>query len=145
MDVDPLADCGRDATVHWDGGHVGAALGGVSFDDNDTAADNSRRMTYGYVEAVQAFTEPLFGAVRYSRIDAPGGYPLVGWGDSGRYFFSPFAPLTEELNRLSVGLGYRFGPPLVLKFEYTFEWGRQSNGVERDRENFFGTELGLKF
>lgn len=132
-----------DATASWSGGHVSAALGGVDFDDNDTADDNSRHMIYGSLEGVQNVTDDLFGAVRYSRIDAPGGYPLVGWGDFGRYFFG--APLTTELSRLSVGLGYRIGPPMVLKFEYSFEWGKQTDGSKRDSENFLGTELGMKF
>ncbi len=39
----------------------------------------------------------------------------------GEYFFRP--SLTDELHRLSVGFGYRFGPPLVLKLEYSWEWG----------------------
>lgn len=132
-----------DATARWRGGHIAAALGGVRFDDNDTAADNARDLAYGYVETVQDLTATLYAAARYSRIDAPGGYPLVGWGDFGRYFFSP--TLAEELDRLGLGLGWRIGPPLVLKFEYTFEWGRQTDGGSRDREIFVGTELGLKF
>ncbi len=132
-----------DATAHWRGGHLSAALGAVQFDDNDTAADNSRDLTYGYVEVVQDLTPDLYAATRYSRIDAPGGYPLVGWGDYKNYFNTP-ANLAERLERLGLGLGWRIGPPLVLKFEYTFEWGQQTDGSRRDGENFIGTELGLK-
>jgi hypothetical protein len=132
-----------DATARWSNGHVSAALGTVSFDDNDTTADNSRRLTYGHVEVVQSLTDDLYGAARYSRIDAPGGYPLVGWGDYGNYFY--VAPLTEELSRLSLGIGYRIGPPIVLKFEYAFEWGRLINGDSRNHENFLGSELGITF
>lgn len=131
-----------DATAHWRSGHVSAALGAVRFDDNDTAADNSRDLTYGYLEAVQNLTPELYAATRYSIIDAPGGYPLVGWGEFKRYF-TP-ANLAERLERLGLGLGWRIGPPLVLKFEYTFEWGQQTDGSRRDGENFIGTELGLK-
>ncbi|NDC75172.1 hypothetical protein EBZ70_07790 [bacterium] len=131
-----------DATAHWRTGHISAALGAVHFDDNDTAADNSRDLTYGYVEAVQDLTPKFYAATRYSRIDAPGGYPLVGWGDYKR-FFSP-SNLSEQLERLGLGIGWRLGPPLVLKFEYTFEWGTQSDGTRRDGEDFIGTELGLK-
>jgi hypothetical protein len=133
-----------DATARWRSGHVSAALGAVRFDDNDTAADNSRDLAYGYVEVVQNLTPDLYAATRYSRIDAPGGYPLVGWGDYKNYFNTP-SNLTEQLERLGLGLGWRIGPPLVLKFEYTFEWGRQTDGTPRDGENFIGTELGLKF
>ena len=73
----------------------------------------------------------------------PNGYPLIGFGTFGRHFYSGL--LTERLDRLSLGLGYRFGPPLVLKFEYAIEDGRANTGVKRDRENFLSTEVGLKF
>jgi hypothetical protein len=53
--------------------------------------------------------------------------------------------MTDELRRTSVGLGYRFGPSLVLKTEYAWERGRTVTGVTRDKEDFFGTELGVKF
>jgi hypothetical protein len=132
-----------DAVARWKAGHVAAALGQVRFDDSDPLVDDSRRLRYGYVEAVQSVTEQLYGAARYSAIDAPGGYPLAGLGNMGQYFFRPV--LTEELHRLSVGFGYRFGPPLVLKLEYSWEWGHQVNGESRDHEDFFGTEIGLKF
>jgi hypothetical protein len=66
-----------DASAHWRGGHLSAALGAVQFDDNDTAADNSRDLTYGYVEVVQDLTPDLYAATRYSRIDAPGATALV--------------------------------------------------------------------
>lgn len=133
-----------DATARWKDGQLRAALGSVRFDDNDTATDNSRRLRYGYVEVMQKIAGRLRGAARYSEIQAGGGgYPLAGWGNLGRYFFSP--ALTERLRRLSLGFGYQFGPPLVLKLEYTAEWGRQTNGARRDQEDFLGTEVGLKF
>lgn len=132
-----------DATVRWKGGHATAALGGVHFDDSDTAADNSRRLGYGYVEGVQDLTPDLYFAVRYSEIDAPRGYPLAGWGAMGRYFFAP--NLSTDLDRLSLGFGYRLGPPLVLKFEYARERGRLLNGNPRDREDFLGAAAALKF
>jgi len=132
-----------EATARWRSGHATAAFGRVQFDDSDTTADNARRMSFGYLEAVQEIAGGLYGAARFSGIDAPKGYPLAGWGNLGRYFFSP--SLTEELRRLSVGFGYRLGPPLVLKLEYSREWGHQTNGAPRDQEDFFGTEVGLKF
>lgn len=133
-----------DATVRWKGGHLSAALGDVRFDDDDPRASNARHLRYGYVEAAQALVEDLYGAARYSEIRAPGGYPLAGWAPLGAYFFRP-GVLTEELRRLSVGLGYRFGPPLVLKVEYAWESGRMTTGARRDHEDFFGTQLGMKF
>jgi hypothetical protein len=133
-----------DARARWKSGHVSAALGQVRYDDSDTRTDNARRLNYGYLEGVQTIGGPLFAAARYSEIRVAGGYPLVGWGTMGAFFFRPGA-LTEELRRMSVGLGYRFGPPLVLKAEYTWESGRMTTGVRRDHEDFLGTQLGVKF
>ena len=132
-----------DATARWKGGHATAALGRLQFDDSDLTANNARRMRYGYLEAAQDLAGGLYGAARYSEIRAPNGYPLAGWANPGEYFFAP--SLTEVLKRLSLGVGYRFGPPLVLKLEYSWEWGRQTNGAKRDQEYFFGTEVGLRF
>lgn len=132
-----------DGTARWKGGHLTAAAGWVRFDDSDALVENARRIRYGYLELVQGIGDRLFGAARHSQIRAPGGYPLAGWGTMGRFFFAP-AP-AEELRRTSVGLGYRFGEPLVLKFEYTWESGRMLTGARRDRENFFGSEIAVKF
>lgn len=133
-----------DATARWRGGQLSAAIGQVRYDDSDSSADNARRMHYGFVEAAQEISGPLYAAARYSAIRAPGGYPLAGWGPLGKYFFRP-GVLTSGLTRASLGLGYRFGPPLVLKMEYTWEAGRMTTGAPRDHGNFFGTELGVKF
>ncbi|MDB6168521.1 MAG: hypothetical protein JWM88_1385 [Verrucomicrobia bacterium] len=132
-----------DAVVSWKGGQFRAALGEVRFGDNDPLLDNSRRLKYGFVEGTQSITEQLYAAARYSEIRAPGGYPLAGWGNAGTYFYRP--SFTEELRRASLGFGYRFGPPLVLKLEYTWESGRMLNGAPRNHEDFFGAQLGMKF
>lgn len=133
-----------DVRARWKGGHAAAALGVVRFDDSDTRADNSRRLRYGYLEVAQDLVDNLYGAARFSEIDVPCGYPIAGWGPMGAYFFRP-SVLTEELRRLSVGLGYRFGAPLVLKIEYAWERGRLTTGVRREHGDFFGTELAVKF
>lgn len=132
-----------DAVAKWKRGQLSAALGEAHFADNDPLADNSRRIRYGYVEGVQSITDELYGAARYSEIRAPGGYPLAGWGNAGNYFYRP--SLTEELRRMSVGFGYRFGPPLVLKLEYTWEDGHLITGAPRDHEDFFGAQVGMRF
>ena len=132
-----------DATLRWKNGQINTALGQVRFDDSDTLSDNSRRLDYGYLEMTQAIAAGLYGAVRYSEIRAPHGYPLAGWGKMGTFFFRPV--LTTELQRTSLGLGYRIAPPLVLKFEYTWESGRMITGAGRDHENFFGSQIAVKF
>jgi hypothetical protein len=42
-------------------------------------------------------------------------------------------------------LGYQFGPPLVLKVEYSPEWGRSLSGQDRNNEDLLATEVGVKF
>lgn len=132
-----------DSTVRWKTGRLGLSIGQAHYNDSDPLADNSRTLKFGHVEGVQTITGALFGAVRHSEITVDRGYPLAGWAPMGAFFFRPV--LTEELRRTSVGLGYRFGDPLVLKVEYTWENGRTTTGLRRDKENFFGTELGMKF
>jgi hypothetical protein len=132
-----------DAVVRWPGGHVSAALGEANYADSDPLVDNSRRLHYGYLEATQNLTDELYGAARYSAINAPDGYPIAGNGEIGDYFFGP--ERTLALRRFTLGFGYRFGPPLVLKLEYSWEWGRMTNGESRNHEDFLGAEVGLKF
>jgi len=127
----------------WKKGHTIATIGSVRFDDDDRNFDNRRRLSYFTLEGVQSLTDDLYAAVRFSRIDAPKGYPLVGWGDFGNYFFR--SPLTEYLHRTSIGLGYRLGEPLVVKVEYTFEDGRLITGARRNNEDLLSTEVAMKF
>ena len=132
-----------DAVARWRTGHLGAAVGRVKFDDDDTSRSNARTMKYYFVEAVQELGDKLYAAARYSEMRVPMGYPLSGWGSYGRYFSSGL--LTDRLERLSLGLGYRLGPPLVLKFEYGLENRRVASDAKRDHEDFISTEVGLKF
>jgi hypothetical protein len=134
-----------DVAWKWGSGQLKAAAGWVHFDDDSTSGDFSRRMRYHSVEARQDLGPKLFGAARYSAIDAPGGYPLAGNGNAGKYFYNPFAPLTKDLQRLSLGLGYRFAEPLVWKIEYTWETGHLVSGVKRNDEDMLSSILGLKF
>lgn len=134
-----------DAVWKWKDGHVGANLGEARFDDDDPLADNFRRMHFGSLELVQQITGGLFGAVRYSEIRAPRGYPIMGQANGGKYFYNPYAPLTTDLERLSLGLGYQFGPPFVWKVEYSWENGRLVGGLSRNNEDLLSTEIGIRF
>ena len=137
-----------DASAHWSGGDVKVAGGIVRFGDNSATAADKRSMSYYYLEAMQHITDKLYGAVRFSEVDAPKGYTLVGQANSSAAqaeYTSPNA-LATNLSRLSVGLGYQFSPPVVLKVDFSPEWGRTLLGDDkRDQENLFSTELGLKF
>ena len=131
-----------DANWQWKTGHLKSTAGFVKFSDANTAGDDSRRMNYFSLEAVQQIDERFYGAARYSEVRAPGGYPLVGHGNFGQYYFGP---RTENLHRMTLGLGYRFADPLVWKLDYSWEDGRLSNGKRRQQEDMLATEIGLKF
>jgi hypothetical protein len=132
-----------DGIARWLGGDVKAAAGAVRFDDNNSRANDSRHLTYYSVEARQQLWDPLYVAARFSHISAPDGYPLAGQGAIGPLFFgNQFA---TQLTRFSFDLGYQFGPPLVLKVEYSPEWGRDLTGRDRDNEDLLATEIGVKF
>lgn len=133
-----------DARAHWDGGHLAAAGGTAHYDDNDTAADNRRTLRHFYIELAQQLAGGFYGAARYSELTVAKGFPLQGLGSASQFFYSGL-PLAERLSRLSLGLGYRFGDPLLLKVEYARENGRMINGQRRDKENLFATEIGVKF
>jgi hypothetical protein len=94
------------------------------------------------LEAVHDIFEKLYGGVRFSQILANKGMPIVGNGDFGQFFFGP---LTKDIWRLSLGLGYKFSRNLVLKTEYSFEQGRLVNGEQRDNENQFAAEVAFRF
>ena len=133
-----------DARAHWEGGHLAAAGGAARYDDDDTAADNHRKLKHFYVEAVQRIAGGFYAAARYSEISVAQGYLLQGLGSGGTFFYNGL-PLTENLKRLSLGVGYRFGEPLLLKVEFAQEDGRMLNGQARDQEDVFATEIAVKF
>jgi FtsZ-binding cell division protein ZapB len=128
-----------DAQAKWKGGYLRLAGGYADYDDNDPAANDHRDIYYYYAEALQHLAPKFYGAVRWSQILVPGGYPVLG--DS-----TAFPGLsTSDLWRLSLGLGYRFNEHLLLKIEYAFEQGRIATGGFRDHENLFGAEAAFKF
>ena len=131
-----------DVSIRWRTGHLGAFGGYAHYGDNDPMTDNSRDVFYYSVEGVQQLSSNFYLAARFSDILAGGGFPIVGNGDFGDYFFDA---LSVRLWRLSLGAGYRVSDHLVLKTEYTFEQGRELSGKSRDHEDFFGTEAAFQF
>jgi len=128
-----------DGQTKWKGGYLRLAGGYADYDDNNLSADDHRDIYYYYAEALQHLAPKFYGAVRWSQIRAPGGYPILG--DSAAF---PFLS-TSDLWRLSLGLGYHFNEHLLLKIEYAFEQGRLSTGGFRDHENLFGAEAAFRF
>jgi hypothetical protein len=80
--------------------------------------------------------------VRFSQILADKGYPIAGHGKKEEYLYP--LTLTDELWRLSLGLGYRWSPNLVTKAEYSFERGTEVGGAKREHEDLFAIEAAFK-
>lgn len=134
-----------DVSWRWPTGTVKGSAGWISFDDNSTTTDNSRRIDYYSLEASQQIFGDFSGAIRVSEIHVPNGFPLGGQGNTGTYFFSPGAPLTTDLRRLSIGLFYKFSRPLILKAEYSWETRHQSIGPAKNDADLLSTQLVLSF
>ena len=134
-----------DAIARWKSGHFQATGGEAWFDDDSSASDDSRHLTFYSFELTQQLTRKLYGAARYGRIRADKGYPIIGLGNAGQYFYSPFAPRTTGLSRFSAGLGYQFDLSLIWKLEYSWESGHLVGGAPRGDTDILATELGLKF
>jgi hypothetical protein len=128
--------------------HLYLAGGAMRFHDDDRTTDNSRRVFFYLVEGAHDFfskgAHKLYAAARFSVISAPKGFPIVGHGAFSEYF-SNSASLTNSLWRLTMGTGWRLGPYLLFKTEYTFERGRNTNGDRRNHEDFFGMEAAARF
>ncbi len=131
-----------DAQWRWSRGHVKAFGGYLHYDDNDPSANNSRDVYYYSLEAVQDVTRKFYAAARFGQIFAPGGFPIVGEGDMNTFLFGP---LSDQMWRLSLGVGYRFSPHFIVKSEYTIERGTSVNAPNRDHEDFFATEAVFGF
>jgi len=131
-----------DITASWSSGHVSAFGGYAYYSDNNPGADDDRNLFYYSVEGVQNLPKKFYAAARFSEILAGGGFPIVGFGDYGEYFYQD---LTTQLWRLSLGLGYRFSDALMVKTEYSLEQGLETDGEVRNHEDFFGTEAAFKF
>ncbi len=131
-----------DVQVKLRRGYLRAFGGYVAYDDNDAFGNNSRGVYYYTVQGVQDIWQKLYGGVSFSQILAPNGFPLVGYGNMGEYMFGP---LTGNLWRLSLCLGYRFSPNLILKGEYSFEQGQLEDGTPRNHENLFALEAAFRF
>jgi hypothetical protein len=130
-----------DVQLRMGRGQIKAAGGYLHYNDNDTAANNNRDVYYYYVQGQYDMTKKLYAAARFSQIIANGGFPLVGDGQY-QYYGDDF---TKNLWRLTLGAGYHFSPNLLLKVDYSFERGEESDGETRDNEDLFAAELAFQF
>jgi hypothetical protein len=123
-------------------GHVKLAGGGIHYDDDDRSADNCRDVYYYSAEGMFRFTKQFYAATRFSQIFCEQGFPVLGNGTWGEHFYGP---LTDNIWRWSIGLGYMPYPNLVLKIEYAIERGTIVGGGDRNHEDFFGVQAALRF
>lgn len=121
---------------------VKASGGALQYRDNDPRGENRRDVFFYSVEATQQLYKGLYAAGRWSQAFAHKGFPIIGNGSGKEYFAKE---LTSDLSLLSLGLGYRWSPQLVLKMEYSFEWGRELSGSARENENLFAIQAAFAF
>lgn len=131
-----------DVRVRLPHGHLAAAGGLLHYGDNDPAAATGRAVYFYSFEGVHDLTRDLYAAGRFSHILAGRGFPSVGNGDFSEYFYRE---LTRDLWRLSLGLGYRWSPNLVLKMEYTFERGADYPAGKGNRRDMISAEAAFRF
>jgi hypothetical protein len=131
-----------DVRVRLPHGHLHFAGGYARYDDNEPGGSNQRDFWFWSAEGVHNFTSKFYAGARFSQVWVKDGYPLPGQGDFGQYYFGD---PTEELWRLSLGVGYRFSENLVLKTEYSFEHGRTLSGDSRNHEDMFSAVAAFKF
>lgn len=123
-----------DTIYRWTGGHLMLAAGRARYRDNDPRANNTRRFTYYQAEAMQSLTREWYAAVRFSTLNVARGYPLAGLGSFSRYVSGPVQ--TKEMQRYTLGTGYRFNRSVVVKFDYTLEDAKLTTGAARDTRMF---------
>ena len=123
-------------------GQVHAFGGYIHYDDNDPAANNQRDVYYYSLEAVHDLSRKFYAAARFSQIFAHNGFPIVANGEFGDYLFQT---LTSQIWRLSLGVGYRWSPNLLIKAEYAMERGKTTEGEKRDHEDLLGLEAAYQF
>jgi hypothetical protein len=130
-----------DAKFSWKSGYLSASGGAICYGDDDSTGSNRREVYYYSAEAHQQLARHLYAAGRFSGVTANQGFPLVGNGSFGDYFYGD---LTRDLWRLSLGLGWQWSENFVTKVEYTMERGRTVTDMRR-RDDMVAVEAAVKF
>lgn len=131
-----------DLQIRLPRGQLKAFGGYVHYADNDPSAQNRRDIYYYSVEGIFDVTRKFYTSARFGQIFAAKGFPIVGNGAVGDYFYGA---LTDEMWRLSLGIGYRWNRHLVVKAEYSLERGSEVGGGKRDHEDLIATEAAFAF
>ncbi len=138
-----------DAKVSWDDrAYLAASFGQAFVDDRDSTFD--RRILWFSVEALYNFTRTIYGVLRYSEIgtyDSGDGYHADGKITAGGN--AAFGYDTRRFQRLSLGIGWRPNPNVLLKAEVggdRFEVVRASPFSPGDDDRWLaGAEVVLSF
>lgn len=130
-----------DIEVRLHRGYLRAFGGYIDYADN-SPGNNHRGVYYYCLQGVHDIWDKVYGGVSFSQVYANDGFPVVGYGNMNEYLFGP---LTQNLWRLSLCVGYRFSQNLIVKAEYSFEQGRELDGAQRDHENLFALEAAFRF
>ena len=126
----------------WLNGHMLLSGGYLNYDDNDPDNDNARDVYFFHVEGLQYLGEKIFAAARFSQITADDGFPIVGQGTFSKFFSES---LTEDIWRLSLGLGFKWQDNFILKAEYSFEQGEDVDGKDLDNQDMLGLQAAYSF
>lgn len=126
----------------WQSGYAAAALGGIKYKDDDTAADQDRSATYWSLEAVQELVARWYAGARYSQVQAPDGFAVPG---NAAAFEHPSWILMDDIWRLSFVLGHRWNEHLLWKVEYTAERGDRTAGGSAEQQDMIATEISCGF
>jgi hypothetical protein len=132
-----------DANFSWEKGWIRGTVGQADYRDTDGFFDNSRDMDYFSLEAVHFLSPRLHAAFRIGQIDTNGGYPIPGNGNREAYFMSGLQ--TENLDRVSLGLGYWPAENVVTKIEYTIEEGKLSDGTDRNQGDQVAAQIAVRY
>ena len=87
-------------------------------------------------------------AVQYANKVEPGaivGFRQVAISANGNIGAYLFGPLTDEIWRLSLGVGYRWNKNFVLKTEYSMERGTTVGGEKRDHDDLVAAQPAFGF
>ena len=134
-----------DVQLNFSRGSLKAFGGYIRYGDNDPDANNGRDIYYYSVEGLFKVTRKFYAASRVSQIFVGDGYPIGGYGELGDYFFTyDPAKWTTDILRWSLGLGYRFSDNLLVKAEYSYEWGKEVSNEHRD-DHLVAAEAAFKF
>ena len=131
-----------DVELSWRSGRLWGGGGYIDFEESGPEAVKDHTGSYFQLGMVQTIYGDLYGAGRFSQIFANDGFAIVGQGSIENFKESE---LTDNLWRLSLGLGYRLNAHVVLKAEFSMERGEDILGNDLKDRDMIGLQLAFGF